>query len=246
MTLACSEGVETIYAGANSADIYGDIKLDINSGTYSNVFGGNNTSGNVHGSITINIDETGCWPIMIGELYGCGNDAAYSVYGYNDDGSCKTEGEKQYDDPTINIYSCTSIGKIFGGGYGATATVYGNPTVNVNTIKGKFAGRDGRDSDHPKITPAFVLDADGKRKDNKEEISIPDDVGTIGTIYGGGNAGAVYGNTNVNIGTKETNKHLNAAADSEGEEVAVTITGNVFGGGNEAIVSGDTNVTIGQ
>ena len=240
VTLACSEGAQTLYAGANNADIHGDIDLVINSGTYGKVFGGNNVSGNIFGHINIDIDETGCFPIMIGELYGCGNQAAYSVYGYNDDGSCKTEGEKQYADPTINIYSCTSIGKIFGGGYGETATVYGNPTVNVNTIKGKFAGENAQ--------PAYVLDNDYERITNTEPISIPDEVGTIGTIYGGGNAGAVYGNTEVNIGTLAKNKHVKDKDDEsvEPEEVAVNITGNVFGGGNEAIVSGNTKVMIGE
>ena len=239
VTLACSEGAQTLYAGANNADIHGDIDLVINSGTYGKVFGGNNVSGNIFGHIKIDIDETGCFPIMIGELYGCGNQAAYSVYGY-EGGTCKTSGEKQYDDPTINIYSCTSIGKIFGGGYGETATVYGDPTVNVNTIKGKFAGQNAQ--------PLYVLNNENNRISNTESISIPDEVGTIGTIYGGGNAGAVYGNTTVNIGTLAKNKHVKDKDNEsvEPEEVAVNITGNVFGGGNEAIVSGDTKVTIGE
>lgn len=242
--LACSEGAQTLYAGANNADIHGNIDLVINSGTYGKVFGGNNVSGNIYGHIKIDIDETGCWPIMIGELYGCGNQAAYSVYGYNEDGTCKTEGEKPYDDPdpdpTINIYSCTLIGKIFGGGYGETATVYGDPTVNINTIKGDFAGKNAQ--------PLYVLDKDYNRITNTDIISIPDEVGTIGTIYGGGNAGAVYGNTTVNIGTLATNKHVKDKYNEtvEPEEVKVNITGNVFGGGNKAIVSGDTKVTIGE
>ncbi|MBQ0021052.1 MAG: hypothetical protein KBT39_11105, partial [Bacteroidales bacterium] len=165
VTLACSEGAQALYAGANSADIHGDIDLVINSGTYGKVFGGNNANGNIYGHIKIDIDETGCFPIMIGELYGCGNDAAYSVYGYNDNGTCKTEGEKLYDDPTVNIYSCTLIGKIFGGGKGSDAIVYGNPTVYVNTIKGRWAGCSVENSDPKKQmpAPAFRLDADGNR-----------------------------------------------------------------------------------
>ncbi len=238
VTLGCSEGAEVIYAGANSADIHGDIDLTITSGTYGKVFGGNNVSGNVYGHIKIDVDETGCWPIMIGELYGCGNDAAYSVYGYDDEGHCIESGEKLYDDPTINIYSCTSIGKIFGGGKGEGATVYGNPTVNVNTIKGMFAGQNPQ--------PLYVLDNEYNRISNTETISIPDEVGTIGTIYGGGNAGAVYGSTTVNIGTLATNKHVSGTDTVTEKEVEVNITGNVFGGGNEAIVSGDTKVTIGK
>ncbi len=267
VTLSCSEGAEVIYAGANAADIHGDIDLTITSGTYGKVFGGNNESGKVHGHIKIDIDETGCWPIMIGELYGCGNKAAYSVYGYTNEGPRTKEQydamtpeekttagmAKPYDDPTINLISFTRIGKVFGGGLGETALLYGSPTVNVEPIKGKFANET--------VAPPFVLNGNDKRvalsdattlpygiTKVESNIKIPDDVGTIGYIYGGGNAGAVYGNTTVNIGTLATNKHVKDKDNEsiEPEEVAVNITGNVFGGGNEAIVSGDTKVTIGE
>ena len=32
----------------------------------------------------MNIEETGCRPIIIGELFGGGNRAAYSIYGYTE------------------------------------------------------------------------------------------------------------------------------------------------------------------
>ena len=249
VTLACSEGADVVYAGANAADIHGDIDLFISSGTYGKVFGGNNQSGNVYGHINVTIDETGCWPVMIGELYACGNEAPYSVYGYNGDGSCKTSGDPIYKDPEINLISFTRIGKVFGGGYGEKAVVYGNPTVNVEPITGKFANwkdSENMDSDWHG-TPIYILEENDKRVENTSEITITHgQIGSIGTIYGGGNKGAVYGNTNVLIGTKTTNKHVSGNDKTTEEEVAVTITGNVFGGGNEAIVSGDTKVQIGE
>lgn len=251
LNLDCSEGGEILYAGANDADVHGNITLNIVSGTFGKVFCGNNKGGNVFGSLKVNVDETGCWPVMIGELYACGNEAAYSVYGYNDDKSCKTEGEQIYDDPEINLISFTRIGKVFGGGYGKTAVLHGNTHVNVNPIKGKFAGKSP--------SPLFFLDGDDKRKRYNETATLPygftkdgsdkiifPETGSIGSIYGGGNAGAVYGNTEVKIGMLEKNKHISGIDQTTEEEVAVTITGNVFGGGNDAIVSGDTNVTIGQ
>lgn len=100
------------------------------------VFGGNNLSGTIDGSITVNIQEVGCRPIKIGELYGGGNQAGYSVYGYNDDDTPKETGTKLYDDPQVNVMSFTSIGKVFGGGFGSGATMVGNPTVNVNEVYG--------------------------------------------------------------------------------------------------------------
>ena len=259
MDLDCNEGGAILYAGANNANVHGDIILTIHSGTYGKVFCGNNTGGKIFGSLIVNVDETGCWPIMIGELYACGNLAPYSVYGYEDglvDGKVvvKTEGTKLYNDPEVNLISFTRIGKVFGGGYGNTAVLYGDTHVNVDPIKGKFAGYDGNTAEK-QISPAFVLNGNDERvtyaaattlpygiSKNGSYLVIPDEVGSIGSIYGGGNAGAVYGNTNVNIGLNTTNHHLNSSTE---EEVAVTITGDVFGGGNEAIVSGDTKVKIG-
>lgn len=241
VTLACSEGAEVVYAGSSDADIHGDIDLVITSGTYGKVFGGNNHSGNVYGGIKINIDETGCWPVMIGELYACGNEAPYSVYGYNNDKSCKTSGDILYKAPEINLISFTRIGKVFGGGY--AAAVYGSPVINVEPISGIYATGESK--------PNYVLDGSDERIENTGNSSVADalgedKIGSIGTIYGGGNAGAVYGNTEVNIGLKTTNKHVSGTDKTTEHEVAVTITGNIFGGGNEAIVSGDTNVTIGE
>lgn len=249
ITLACTQGVDVVYAGAEAADIHGDINLTIASGTYKKVFGGNNLSGNVYGSITINIDETGCYPIIIGDLYGGGNEAAYSVYGYNDDGSPKTSGADPSADPTINVISCTSIGNIYGGGYGATAKMYGNPWINVNMLKGDFAGREMSADSY------YILNNSGERELNAEG-TIPNAIGTIGYIYGGGEQAAVEGDTHVNICTEATIKHLNADVAAEGVTPKANITGDVYGGGKgafdtggnliDAYVSGSTNVKIGK
>ena len=238
VTLNCTKGVDVIYGGAQNADIRGDVELNITSGTYKTVFCGNNEKGNIYGSLKVNIDETGCWPIIIGELYGCGNDAAYSVYGYDADGNCVTSGEKQYADPEVNIISCTSIGKIFGGGQGKGATVYGNPIVNINTIEGAFAGKTVPDG-------FMILNNEGEREEasEAEQRTIPAGVGTIGTVYGGGNQAAVHGNTTVNIGTLEKNKHLKQSAENN---VSVRITDDVFGGGKTAEVTGKATVKIGK
>lgn len=264
----CSEGADVIYAGANNADVGGGITLNINSGTYGKVFCGNNTGGAIKGKLTLNVDETGCWPVMIGELYGGGNLAAYSVRGWNSDGKARTEDQfnalteeekaaenfkegKPYGDLEINLISFTRIGKVFGGGYGESAVIYGNTNVNVNPIKGSFAGKTTapiyvlNDKDQRKLLSETATLPYGITKDGST-IAIPNEVGSIGTIYGGGNAGAVYGNTEVNIGLKTTNKHISGTDKTTEYDVAVTITGDVFGGGNEAIVSGNTDVKIGE
>ena len=90
LLMACLPGLNEVYGGAQDADVMGDVTLNITNGTFDRVFGGNNISGTIHGKITVNIEETGCQPLIIGELYGGGNKAPYSVYGYNDDRTPKT------------------------------------------------------------------------------------------------------------------------------------------------------------
>jgi len=104
------------YAAISGGDYAAGI-VGCNQGTISGTTTVNTTGVRIKGSITVNIEETGCHPIVIGELYGCGNKAPYAVPA----GSTKQ--------PTINIRSFTSIGKVFGGGLGETAIVTGNPTV---------------------------------------------------------------------------------------------------------------------
>ena len=207
--LGCIKYLKEIYGGARNADVGGDINLTITSGHFDRVFGGNNLGGLVKGSITVNIEETGCNPITIGELYGCGNKAAYT-----------TPGDRH---PTINIRSFTSIGNVYGGGLGKEAVVTGNPTVNINVSEGAKSQVDwiynGSTIDFGGgITVTLPVHEKGK-------------IGAIGNVFGGGNAAAVIGNTQVNIGTEASK--------------SADIRGNVYGGGNQAKVTGQTNVVIG-
>ncbi len=192
LLMACIPGLQAAYGGAEAAAIKGNVTLNITNGTFDRVFGGNNLSGTIDGSITVNIEEVGCRPIKIGELYGGGNQAGYSVYGYNDDGTPKETGTKLYEDPQVNVMSFTSIGKVFGGGYGSGATMVGNPTVNVNEVYGKWYNDN-----------TSVVGEDAKTSGN---YPIPSHekgkMGAIHTVFGGGNAAKVMGNTTVNIATQ--------------------------------------------
>ena len=154
MNIGCVSGtIAEVYGGAKAADVGGSIDLHINSGTFGKVFGGNKNSG----TVSVTIEETGCKSIVIRELYGAGNMAAY------------TAPEELPDYPKVNIVSCTEIGYVYGGGYGETAVVRGNPQVCVNMEKGAHA------------------------------TLIGDQLGTIGTIFGGGNQADVNGKANVLI-----------------------------------------------
>ena len=245
LRIGCIPGLKAVYGGAEAADMNGDVTLNITNGTYERVFGGNNESGTIKGSITVNIEETGCRPIIIGELYGGGNEAAYSVYGYNDDGTIKQSGDAPlYANPHVNVKSFTSIGNIYGGGFGEPAVMVGNPVVNINEVVGTptnypttggdydgtgFKGKDMTIGDHTVTLPAHVR---GK-------------IGAIGNVFGGGNAAKVIGSTTVNIGTLSTIDIVTEPRTDVPVE-GVDIRGNVYGGGNNAEVSGSAKVNIGQ
>lgn len=283
MVMGCMPGDENrtneVYGGAENANVKGNVELTITSGTFGKVFGGNNQSGAIFGHIIVNIEETGCRPIKIDELYLGGNEAAYSVYGYKNNGTAdepvyvartsKDDGTAvtfdfnehtvpdattgQYDDPVLNVISCTHIGKVFGGGLGTGAKLYGNPVVNVNMTSGDYA------SGIPAVMESLHLSAD----DNPNKLAI------IGTVYGGGNEANVEGNTTVNVGTEKTVTLKSAADDESTTDVdervksvlGAYIAGNVFGGGKgkddtfqcekgmvgkEDTDIGNTNVTVGN
>ena len=200
MLMACIPGLKEVYGGAEAADIHDDVSLTITNGTFDRVFGGNNISGTISGKISVNVEETGCRPVVIGELYGGGNLAAYSKYGYNDDGTPKESGENPSDDPVVNVRSFTSIGAVYGGGYGTGALMVASPTVNISESVG--------DPDNYPTTGTYynatgftgkTITVDG------HDVVLPDHtrtkIGAINNVFGGGNAAPVQGNTQVNIGT---------------------------------------------
>ena len=249
LLMACIPGLQAVYGGAEAADVHGDVTLNITNGKFKRVFGGNNMSGTINGSIKVNIEEVGCRPIIIGELYGGGNLAGYSIKGYNDDGSIKEVGDTLYNDPQINLKAFTSIGNVYGGGYGASATMVGNPVVNINEVVGT-----------PDTYPTTGdFDATGYKGDtitvDGHQVVLPAHVrtkiGAIGNVFGGGNAAKVIGNTVVNVGNMST---IDFEATGEGEVtprtgvtvIGADIRGSVYGGGDAAEVTGDTKVNIGR
>ena len=252
LLMACIPGLREVYGGAQAADVYDDVTVTVTNGNFDRVFGGNNLSGTIRGSITVNIEETGCRPVIIGELYGGGNQAGYSVYGYNDDGTIIESGEKPlYADPQVNVRSFTSIGTIYGGGYGAGATMVANPTVNINESVGNPDNYPTTGDYDDNGFKGKTITVDG------HEVTLPSHtkgkIGAINNVFGGGNAAKVIGNTNVNVGTETTQTYVsvddNPATETKENVKEVTgadIRGNVYGGGNNAEVTGNTNVQIGK
>ncbi len=210
MLMACIPGLKEVYGGAEAADIHDDVSLTITNGTFDRVFGGNNISGTISGKITVNVEETGCRPVVIGELYGGGNLAAYSIYGYKQVGNewkprtsasdAGTGPSTPYASPQVNVRSFTSIGSVYGGGYGAAALMVASPTVNISESVG--------DPDNYPTSGQYynatgftgkTITVDG------HDVVLPDHtrtkIGAINNVFGGGNAAPVMGDTQVNIGT---------------------------------------------
>ena len=226
LLMSCIPGLSVAYGGAQNADIEGKVELNITNGTFDRVFGGNNVSGTISGPITVNVEETGCRPLIIGELFGGGNKAPYSVYGYNSNKTPITSGVKKWDDPTINVKSFTSIGNIYGGGYGEGAVMYGNPTVNIDVAYGDFKDKVADSSDPDYNAPGYMYDENGykgnptKLIDGHNVIIPRHDAGKIGAIqnvFGGGSEAKVEGSTFVNIGTKD---YVSVASAVEGTDVS--------------------------
>lgn len=263
-----SSWIEEIYAGAENANVGGNVRLTITSGKFGRVFGGNKRGGKLDGSITVNIEESpSCGiPVIIGELYAGGNKAPYSIYGY-DGSTMLTSGTAKHASPVVNVRAFTSIGNIFGGGYGEKAVMYGSPTININEVEVDHTDKSNAEfqgNEYGGETKIISVD------EGEESYSVvlhphaDGKMGVIGNVYGGGNAAKVFGDTNVNIGTKTTDifhtpvkKTVHNSETDTDEEVATTsddrthevkgadIRGNVYGGGNNAEVTGNTNVVIG-
>ena len=272
IVLGCmpNDWISAIYAGAENADVGSDVSLTLTSGKFERVFGGNKSGGRLNGGIEVNIEESGTCetPIIIGELYGGGNEAPYSIYGYKGldangkgiprterDYNALTDDEKAAEgilsgpnhNPVVNVKAFTSIGNIFGGGYGSTAVMVGNPIVNINEVE------------FDKTEPGYRSNAySGETKpigtgDEAVEVvlypHVDGKMGVIGNVFGGGNAAEVIGNTSVNIGTAaEVGFESLRTSDGVPKKTVVgaDIRGNVYGGGNNAEVTGNTNVVIGQ
>ncbi|MCR5679051.1 MAG: hypothetical protein K6G08_02425, partial [Prevotella sp.] len=272
IVLGCmpDDWIGEIYAGAQDAEVGNDVSLTITSGKFERVFGGNKSGGTISGSIEVNIEEcpTCGTPIIIGELYGGGNLAPYTI------GAAYTATNPNYPSPRVNVRSFTSIGTIYGGGLGDGAVVTGNPMVNINVGMVRGGGQD------------YSGDNNAGTLDVKLYPHVKGKIGVIGNVFGGGNAAQVNGNTYVNIGVNEYEKldgiiagetnvagyYTRSRADesspyvytkvepvaSETEVIAAAdtiyylkvegadIRGNVYGGGNAAAVTGSTNVNIGK
>ena len=178
--------IDNVYGGANAADVNSDIDLHINGGNIGNVFGGNNQSGNISGTITVTVgnDPNDCGVFQVDNVYGGGNLAAYSA----------PEGKKDF--PVVNMVSGTVNNAIYGGGLGTTAIVKGNPQVKMT---GGSVGRVTTTEGVTTITGDIFGGGNAAAVEGNTSVVITN--GEVKhNVYGGGNQAKVTGKTNVVIG----------------------------------------------
>ena len=226
--------ITDLYGGSNLAPITGNVTLTVDGGVIDNVYAGskgtNETDASISGNVLLNIHGG-----TIGNAFG-GSNVKGTIGGTI----------------TVNVYEnsecALSIDNVYGGGqlapYSHSA---GYPEVNI--IKGTvnqdvFGGGLGAGAvvtGSPKVTIGA----------KRESVAYPCRVG--GDVFGGGNAAAINGNTDVEVTNRAVvNRNVfgggNAAAVSTNTEVKLTgaamVHGNVYGGGNMGEVLGNTKVIV--
>ena len=248
---------------AKAANITGDVTLNLYGGIMTNAFGGSDVNGNIGGKITVNLDnaENLTCPLVVHNIYGGGRDASYTP---NTPGAYP---EVNLIKGTVSTYvenEVTKGGYVFGGGLGVTAEVTSNPKVNlqggvVQTAifgGGEAAPVTGNPVINANYGTAPTIHGGGWGSTaivtGNPSVVVNETNGktlTVTSVYGGGDAAEVQGNTTVQLlaGTVTNAFGGGNVADIDGT-TTVTLAGataaSIYGGGNEASVSGTSSVTV--
>ena len=235
-----SEYIDTVFGGANRANVTGDIELNITGGRINNTFGGNNNSGAIDGDITVNVEwaTPACGDNHLGNVYGAGNLASYSQ---------KTAGH-----PVVNIKNGTAA-NVFGGGKGLSAVVTGNPVVTIGDANGSHVAN---------VTGRVYGGGDAAAVTGNTTVTYNDNNASsvVDSIFGGGNAAGVSGTAIVTLTSGKVTGGLYGGCNTTGivgGNITVNLNGGtvgvsglttdvVYGGGfgHSTETGGDVNVTL--
>ena len=168
------EGIGDVYGGANKANVSGSITLTINGGIINRVFGGNNYSGTISGTINVIINKTQSCGWYVGYVYGGGNQAAYS---YPSGGY-----------PNVSVQNGKVTYDVYGGGFGDL----------VDDSQGKITGSTYVEIINHGIVGRNVFGGgNAAAVTNDTDVRLLGGARVYGNVYGGGNQGAIGGNTKV-------------------------------------------------
>lgn len=285
ITLSCGAHYDNFYAGANNADIGSEtewnagtkhnVVLNIEGGSYVNVFGGNNQGGTIWGNVIVNYRGG-----SIQNLYG-GNNAGGHVKGFI---------EVNVDvDPDYSCADGLRLDNVYGGGNNAAYSPYdpfaASPRVNIKNnrwhsgsgttaadssfvnIRDVFGGGQGATAEVTGF-PRVLVGGFGDTTVNTKTYSRAARI--FHNVYGGGNAAPLNGNPAVIVrnsvigpgnASDSTDGEVGGAGTVFGGGYGATskVTGNtyvaihglsdiknnVYGGGNAGVVAGNTHVEMG-
>lgn len=227
-----------VYGGGRLGKVTTSATINIESGAYilGNVYAGSrdNTAGN-NGTTVMNIGKA----VIIGSVYGGGNDAN------SDDITLNLDGTKIYK--TSENSSIIGKGELFVGGFSKTINKSATVSIKNSEIGTVYAGNDNATmSIIPSITIAnsniqmFYGGGNKGEMSNTGKYIYNFDSGIYGNIYGSGNSAGNKGVIEINIKQGVSVNNIYGGSNSTGTstESTVNINGevnaNVYGGGNGA------------
>ena len=243
-----------VYGGGKAADVGSSgTSVNIYGGTLEHVFGGNNKSGTIAdgttGKIVVNVEKSGSCPMIIGEVYGGGNEAASQAgtitIGCTGDIVSGDGGHLAHPE---NIgHSLEGIGDLYGGARQANIT---SGDIVIDMTSGMVNRVFGGNNVSGDISDSITVNI------NKDDGATCASDWYCGEVYGGGNQAHYSGTPLVKLqnGTIERDIYgggNNITADDEGvaaSDVRMTggtVKGSVYGGCNyKGTVKGTTSVAI--
>ena len=252
VTIEAGNIIGDVYGGGRQADVNGNTVVNVNGGTVRRVFGGNNMSGTIGGTISVTANKTTACPMMIGELYGGGNEAASQAgsitIGCTGDITADhlaVGADAGATPPSAIGHTLEGIGDVYGGANNALVT--GDITLDINSgmIYRVFGGNNTGNTVSGDIT-----------------VNVAQGAATcgwyVGYVYGGGNNAAYSnaGNAFPAVNHSAGKVTYNVYGGGKGSTAIVTsnpkvilsgtaqVGGNVFGGGNAAPVVGNPTVLL--
>ncbi|MBR5092892.1 MAG: chitobiase/beta-hexosaminidase C-terminal domain-containing protein [Bacteroidales bacterium] len=240
------------FGGSKNADIDGNVTVNVYGGSIGDLYGGNNVGGDITGTITVNVDIDPDYTCADGpsltNVYGGGKDAAYTPTDCFHFSPVVNIMNNRYQ-PAEGDSLFAGIENVYGGGYGTTAQTVSYPRVIVggfgankrarvyNNVYGGGYGAPVHGNTTTLVRGSSIIGRDdetsgmvfGGGYGTTAVIHGETYVGIFGTsevkqnVYGGGNAGAVLGNTDVQIGYIEQVLPVEIHAVKEDETVYATL-----------------------
>ena len=174
---------------AKAANIYGNVTLNLEGGTIGNAYGGSNINGNIHGKITVKVEdiENSTCPLQVDTIFGASNATPYTP---------DLVGGKTPISPEVNVkhIKTNSInGCVFGGGCGTEAVVTANPKVTIG---------DADNANHTITIDENVYGGGNRAQVIGNTHVILDGTSKVdikGNVFGAGHGANVQGNAKVEI-----------------------------------------------